>query len=129
MSNEFKGGFETLEVWKEARAFRNKISQIIKMFPEEEKFLLRNQITRSVRSVSNNIAEGYGRYHYKENIQFCRTARGSLMETLDHIIIAADENYITKQWLEELRKDYETLHRLLNGYIAYLKQRHQNENK
>jgi len=51
---------------------------------------------RASRSVNHNIAEGYGRFPFQENIQFCRIARGSLFETLDHGIIALDEGYISK---------------------------------
>jgi four helix bundle protein len=59
--------------------------------PEAEKYNLTNQIIRSSRSVTANIAEGFGRYHFQENIQFCRQARGSLVETLDHLYCCLDE--------------------------------------
>ena len=51
-----------------------------------------DQLIRATRSITANIAEGHGRYHFQENIQFCRQARGSLTETLDHLICAQDEN-------------------------------------
>jgi len=70
--------------------------EIIPDFPSIENFSLTSQIRRSSRSVGNIIAEGFGRFHYKENVQFCRMARGSLNETLDHGIIAKDEGYITE---------------------------------
>ncbi len=89
--------FEELECWKKARVFRNYVKdEIIPDFPSIENFSLTSQIRRSSRSVGNNIAEGFGRFHYKENVQFCRMARGSLNETLDHGIIAKDEGYITE---------------------------------
>ena len=95
--------FEDLNCWKKARELRIKISNLVKEFPNEEKFGLSAQIIRASRSVTHNIAEGYGRYHYKENAQFCRTARGSLYEVLDQIIIASDENYITKTKCLEIK--------------------------
>jgi four helix bundle protein len=114
--------FEELGCWKEARNLRLfvKISLIAKM-PSSEKFALIDQIKRSSRSVGNNIAEGYGRFHFQENIQFCRMARGSLFETLDHGIIALDEGYITEDKLVELRTIHNKTLLILNGYIKYLK--------
>lgn len=113
--------FEELEVWKEARKFRIEVSRLIKPFPKEEKFRLKDQLIRSSRSISANIAEGFGRFHHQENIQFCRTARGSLMETLDHLICAYDETLINMDNLDKMRKDYSSCLKLINGYIAYLK--------
>jgi len=85
-----------LEIWKKSRSFRNEIAEVSKSFPDFEKFKLVDQIIRSSRSVTANIAEGHGRFHYQENIQFCRTARGSLLETFDHLTVALDEKYIFK---------------------------------
>jgi len=112
--------FEELEAWKAGRKLRIAISKLVKNFPNKEKYRLVDQIVRSSRSVTNNIAEGFGRYHYKENAQFCRQARGSLFETLDHLICALDENYISV----EIFKTYQAMTlkaiKILNGYIAYL---------
>lgn len=97
--------FEDLEVWKSARALRNAISLLVKDFPKEEKMRLTDQMIRSSRSITANIAEGFGQFHYQKNIQFCRQARVSLTETLDHLICAHDEKYITK----EIFNGYQTL--------------------
>lgn len=87
--------FEDLNCWKKARSLRIKISSLAKSFPKEEKFVLVSQIVRASRSVTHNIAEGYGRFHYKENAQFCRISRASLYEVLDEAITAYDEKYIS----------------------------------
>ena len=114
--------FEELECWKEARKLRNFIKEkITPKIPNDEKFGVTSQIRRSSRSVGNNIAEGYGRFHFQENIQFCRIARGSLTETLDHGIIALDEEYISEDILNELRERHDKTLLILNGYIKYLK--------
>jgi four helix bundle protein len=118
--NNFKS-FEESECWKEARNLRLFIkNNIITKIPSSEKFVLIDQIKRSSRSVCNNISEGYGRYHFQENIQFCRIARGSLFETLDHAIIALDEGYILEEDLKELRVIHNKTLLILNGYIKYL---------
>ena len=119
--------FRDLEVWKEARRFRNKIFVLTKTFPTDEKYKLVDQVIRSSRSVSANITEGYGRYHYQDNIRFCWQARGSLSETLDHLICAHDSAYIDEQIFKEFESDYNQVLKLLNGYIAYLKSRKDEE--
>ncbi|OFY87645.1 MAG: four helix bundle protein [Bacteroidetes bacterium RIFCSPLOWO2_12_FULL_35_15] len=112
--------FEELEAWKLARELRNEVSILVRKFPAEEKFRLIDQVIRSSRSVTANIAEGYGRFHYQENIQYCRQARGSITETLDHLICAKDNSYIDEKVLNEYRIKINHNIKVLNGYIAYL---------
>lgn len=98
------------------------VSEIVqKHFPKEEKYLLSSQILDSSRSISANIAEGHGRYYYQDNIRFCRISRGSLEETLEHLIIAFDENYISEEILKSMKEQHENCLKLINGYIRYLK--------
>jgi four helix bundle protein len=114
--------FEQLECWKEARKLHIHIRKVvIPKFPDYERFDLTLQLSRASRSVGNNISEGFGRFHYQENIQFCRIARGSLTETLDHCITAFDDAYITEDDLKEVRVIYLRTLMLINGYIKYLK--------
>lgn len=114
--------FTDLEVYKECRQLRISISLLTKNeFPIDEKYKLTDQIIRSSRSITANIAEGYGRYYFKENIQFCRISRASLTETLEHLITAFDEKYISESKLIELKTKVDTCGRLLNGYINFLK--------
>lgn len=86
----------------------------------DEKFALTSQLRRSSRLVGDTISEGYGRFHYQENIQFCRIARGSLCESLNQVITARDENYIEEDLLQQFRERFETTKAILNGYINYL---------
>ncbi len=88
---------ENLEVSVKAKEYRRDIYELVKQFPKIEEFRLSNQLIRSTRKYPANIAEGYGRFHYKENIQFCRIARGSLVETLDHLSVALECDYITNE--------------------------------
>lgn len=112
--------FEDLETWQKCRQLRKDISSLIKQFPVEEKYRLTDQLIRASRSVTANIAEGHGRFHYQDNLKFCRNARGSLNEILDHLICAFDESLITDGQLQDIRTKYNECHRLLNGYIAFL---------
>jgi four helix bundle protein len=114
--------FYDLPVYKICRTFRKQISSITrKYFPKSEEYHLKAQILDSSRSITANIAEGFGRFHHQENIQFCRNSRGSLDETLEHMITAYDEKYITKEILNVTNKDYKECLKQLNGYIKYLK--------
>ena len=113
--------FKDLEVWKKSRALRKELSKFAKTFPSEEKYKLTDQLIRASRSVTANIAEGYGRFHHQENIQFCRIARGSLTETLDHLTVALDEEYINDSEFETFAGKLEECLKILNGYINYLK--------
>lgn len=99
------------------------VTDLTKRFPGEEKYRLADQIIRSSRSVGNNIAEGHGRFHYQDNIRFCIMARGSLLETLDHLIIAFDDKIIQEEELQSFKIEYESCLKLLNGYIQYLKKK------
>ncbi len=125
--NRYSGRFRELEVWKEARRFRTKISSLTREFPATEKYKLTDQLLRASRSVTACIAEGYGRYHFQENGQFCRQSRGSLMECLDHLTGALDEQYIDQTRFEEYEMQYATIIKLLNGYISFLIKRKQQE--
>jgi four helix bundle protein len=119
--------FTELETWKQARKIRIFVSQITKSFPPEEKFRLADQIIRCSRSIGNNIAEGHGRFHYQDNIRFCIIARGSLSETIDHIIIAKDEGIVSEEIYNHFNAEYEQCLMLLNGYIQYIKKKKNNE--
>ncbi|AMS27293.1 S23 ribosomal protein [Bacteroidetes bacterium UKL13-3] len=117
------GSFEDLEVWKQCRVLRQMIFILVKKFPTSEKFTLTDQILRSSRSPCANIAEGHGRFHYQQNSNFCRIARGSLTETLNHLSDALDCEYIANEEFL-IHKDH-ILHciKILNGYILYLKKK------
>ena len=114
--------FYDLPVYKVCREYRKVIATIVREhFPKQESFHLKAQVTDAARSVTANLAEGFGRFHYQENIQFCRQARGSLAETLEHMITAYDEQYISKELLSELNKKYKECLKQINSYIRYLK--------
>ena len=112
--------FEELACYQAARRFRKLAADFCRHLPPQEEHRLKGQLLRAARSVTGNIAEGYGRHHHKENAQFCRQARGSLMECLDHLNSALDEGLLTKEEYGALRGALEEAWKILNGYIAYL---------
>ena len=117
--NNYKG-FTELECYKHGRELRKSISILVNKFPKEEKYELASQIKRSSRSVTANIAEGYGRYTYSDTRHFFIISRGSVTETMEHLTTAYDENYITEDILKSELDKCETVFKLINGFIAYL---------
>ncbi len=122
-ANKMDWSFETLEVWKEGRKLRIAISEFCKSLPREEEYRLKDQMIRSSRSVTANVSEGFGRYHYQENIQFCRSSRGSLTELLDHCFTALDEGYMNETMFDTFKAKIENVLKLLNGYILYIQKK------
>lgn len=112
--------FEELEVWKKARELKKEIFDLVKLFPPSEKYSLTDQILRSSRSVAAQIAEGHGRRTIPDRARFCVIARGSLSETLNHLIDANDCLYISDENLFSFRNKINEVEKLLNGYISYL---------
>ena len=115
-------GLQRLEVWRKSKDFALLvIQQVLPLLPSEEKWSLNQQLRRAAQSIPANIAEGYGRYYYQENIRFCYMAGGSLEETLSHLVLCHELRYIPDALFQQLSQDGELLERLINGYIAYLK--------
>jgi four helix bundle protein len=109
--------FQDLEVWRVGRAIRNRCYEIADKLPQHERYNLASQIRRAAISVTANVAEAYGRFHFKENIQCCRISRGSAYELIDHLITCHDLEYLANAHVESLQEELLTFIRLLNGYI------------
>ena len=113
-------GYKDLECYIKARELRIFISALVKKIPSQEKFLLTAQIIDCSRSVSRNIAEGYGRYTFTDTRNFFIISRGSVTETMEQLTTAFDEKYITEEELKMGEDKCEHVFKLINGYIAYL---------
>jgi len=117
--NVYKG-FKELNCWKEGRVLRNMISDFAGRLPDTEKYMLSAQLIRASRSVTANIAEGYGRYTYSDTRHFFIQARGSVTEILDHLTVAMDEGYSNEEKMGPIEQKCEVVFKLINGYITYL---------
>ena len=115
--------FEDLEVYKKARQFRKDMYGVGKRLPQFEKYELGSQIRRASLSLTNNIAEGHGRYHYLDQIKFQLQARGSLAELVDDLNVCEDEGYLPIDDVTVLKDRAKEVQRLINGYIRYLRHR------
>jgi four helix bundle protein len=115
------GTFEDLEVYQVAREFRKAMYRIAEDLPEKEKFGLISQVRRAALSLTNNIAEGHGRYHYLEQIKFMFQSRGSLEELLDDLNTFEDENYVPPERIISLKRQGWRVRQLIDGYVRYLR--------
>jgi four helix bundle protein len=114
--------FEKLHVYEEARVFRSRIYKLAKLLPAAE-FKLGIQMRDAARSLTNCLAEGHGRYTFRDRVHFCRESRGSLQELVDDVNICLDQGYAKPEHLKTLRQDAAALLRSLNGYMKYLRSR------
>lgn len=118
--NNFKD-FKTLDAWKKCQEVKIYFYKVIlPKLPEEEKFNLGIQIRKAAISITSNIAEGYGRYHFREGIQFYRISRASLYELKDHLISCKDLEFISLSEYETGLKIIEIAKVVLNGFINFV---------
>lgn len=114
--------FEDLKVYQVAREFRKAMYRIAKRLPDTERFGLASQIRRAAVSLTNNIAEGHGRYHYLDQIKFTLQSRGSLEELIDDLNVCADEEYLPIEEIDALKEQGWRIRQLSDGYIRYLRE-------
>ena len=113
MNNIF--GFENLAAYQRALDLVDKVYDLMKGFPSEEKFALCDQLRRAVVSVPSNIAEGLGRMSGKEQVRFIEISYGSLMEVYCQLTIAKRRSYITEDQFRDISESIEAIARPLSG--------------
>jgi four helix bundle protein len=119
-------GLEKLDVWCKAMDFAVHINkEVLPLLPSEEKWPLNRQLRRASQSIPANIAEGHGHFYFQDNVRFCYIVRGSLEETLTHIVYAYKAGFISETLYKNLSMDGENLNRLINGNIGFLKKSRQ----
>ncbi len=89
--------------------------------PKPNRYSIGDQFIRSIDSIGANIAEGYGRYTFKERLNFIRIARGSLYEAVHWTKLISSRFNIAQSLTEQLNKDLNPQAILLNQYARYLK--------
>jgi four helix bundle protein len=111
---------EKLEVYNLAESFSDKIWNIVSQWDYFTKDTIGKQITRSADSISANIAEGYGRFYYKESKQFYFYSRGSIQETKAWLSKCQRRNIVEENTSKELIDDAEKILAKLNAYIKFV---------
>ena len=123
-------GLNRLQVWVRAKGFAVTVyKKVLPLLPADERWNLAQQLRRSSLSISANISEGYGRFYYQDNVRFCYIARGSLAETLSHLVFACEVDFIPEALYKELANEGEEIDKMLNGYIGFLKKSKQGEHE
>lgn len=116
-----KKRFEDLECYKLALDVMVNAHFFANTLPPEEKYDLASQLRRASKSISANIAEGYGRHRYLDSLKFYSNARGSLNETLPHFIAARVLEYIDQAYFEKVHELVRQAERSLKGYMSYVR--------
>ncbi|HUO10722.1 MAG TPA: four helix bundle protein [Phycisphaerae bacterium] len=115
--------FEKLQVYQNARSFRIRIYKLARLLPKAE-YKLKIQMWDAARSLTNNVAEGHGRYTFKDRKRFITDARASLQELVDDINLRRDESYAKPEHLCDLKMDGFALLKQLNGYSRFFEKEH-----
>ena len=111
---------EDLEVYNLSEVISDKIWDIVMGWEYFAKDTIGKQLCRAADSISANIAEGYGRYHFKENKNFCYYSRGSILEVKSFLRKSKNRNLISEDCYSELYTELQTIHLKLNAYIKYI---------
>lgn len=111
---------ERLDVYNAAESFSDKIWIIVEKWDYFKKDTIGKQLTRAADSISANIAEGYGRYYYKESKQFYFYARGSIQETKSWLSKCLRRNIVDANLSKELLNEAEKIMAMLNAYIKFV---------
>ncbi len=115
--------YKKLDVWKISMETVNEVYSLTKLYPVEEKYGLISQTNRAAVSIPSNIAEGLGRNHKKDCIQFLHVSRGSAYELETLLSIALMRKIINDQCYNKISAILERNIQLITGFINYLKQK------
>ena len=120
--------FTSLVCWQDARNVKLFLyKKVLPRLSNEEKYNLDIRLRKTSVSSTANIAEGYGRYHYQEGIQFYRISRGSTYESKDHLISCFDLEYISEDVYNQGIELIEKAKISINGFIKYVKAQKEKE--
>jgi four helix bundle protein len=114
-----KKAYTDLDVWQRSRKLASLVYSLTKNFPKDELFGLTNQLRRAAVSVPSNIAEGCGRQHITEAVQFFFIARGSLYELETQLYISFDQHYLNEADLKNGLEEITACKQMLHGFINY----------
>jgi four helix bundle protein len=119
-----KFDFEKFNLYQRATNFANEVYNVTKKFPKSEQFGLCAQLRRASLSIPLNIAEGFGKYHKNEKIQYYRTARASIHECIPGLSISLKQNFISQKIHEEMYNECYELSRMISGLINSIEKRY-----
>jgi four helix bundle protein len=109
--------FEEMPVWQKGMDLAQQIHFITEALPRKEDYGLTSQIRRSALSIPGNLAEGFGRRHTKDKLNFYYASRGSLAETRSHLIYGRKVGYFNGKDCDELLAKIEQVWKEINAMI------------
>ena len=112
--------FEKLDVWQKVVGFADRIYEVTRQFPSDERFGLTSQMRRASMSISSKIAEGSGRSSNRDFVRFVEIAYGSVMEVVSQLQITLGQSIVAAEVRDELYESAEELARMLSGLKASL---------
>ncbi|HAG51199.1 MAG: hypothetical protein A2X87_04665 [Deltaproteobacteria bacterium GWC2_42_51] len=113
--------FYELRIWQKGYELLMKIYDITAGYPAGERYALTSDIRRSANSVIANTAESHGRYYFADKVRVLYTARGEVEETRSHLRVSLGRNYILRDELQYLDKNYEGLAKGVSTYIKRIR--------
>lgn len=111
--------FTDLHAWKQGHKLVLMIYKTTKEFPKEERYSLVDQMRRCTVSITSNIAEGFSRRGKKEKKQFYFMSKGSITELQNQLLVAKDVDYLPKDKFQEIAKQTNRVHKLINGLLKF----------
>ena len=115
--------FTDLKVWRDSHISTIKIYKLTEDFPRNEEFGLSSQMRRAASSMGANIAEGFGRFHFKDRLRFFQNSRGSAFELQNHLYLARDPGYIESTTTDEISSEIDEILKEINGLIRSINER------
>ena len=112
---------EDLEIYQLALEIGEDVWNIVNKWEYFPKRTVGAQFVDAADSISANIAEGNGRYFYKDRKQFCYYSRGSLLESKNWAIKSVNRQLMSRTEYDLLHEKLKTLHHKLNIYIKKIK--------
>ncbi len=108
---------EELKVYELAMELGEEVWAIVDKFNYFQKDTVGKQMVRAADSIAANLSEGFGRYHYKETINFGYYSRGSLFETKTWLRKTTNRKLISNEEYDKLSSTIEIIGKMLNNYI------------
>jgi len=112
--------FEDLECWQEARELVKIVYSLTKKNEFKKDYELVRQVRKSAVSSMGNIAEGFHRNSAKDFMRFLDYSRSSVAETLSHLYVALDQNYINESEMDKAKKYADIVWKKVNNFVTYL---------
>ena len=109
------------KVYKDSKELFQVVIKIVSKLPQNLKYEIGNQLTRSCLSVILNIAEGSGKNSDKELNRYFDIAIGSINETLAGLDVLKDNKIISEELFKKLLLKCENISRQLGGFKKHIK--------